>query len=428
MKKKILSLLIAFVMIIPMTLSLVACDKDNDTDGTEATKQSTMAADNIELAYESTVYDGTEKKPTVVVKYDDEVVDADEYTVEYSNNINAGKATVTVKAKDDSTVLEEGLTFTKTFVIERAPIAVATADELNAAVKITDANHMIKLTQNIAKVQDKVVPILIFPETKDYDVVIDLAGYDVNSYFNIRSVSTDLKVKTNYNANVSIINSSTEESVVGSADDAISYAVVIRANAEGKFVVDFENVKFQAYWGGISTNGSDKSEAEISAKNCKFIGTKVGGSDGVDTSVGAFLPAGHYEYEFESCTFEGYTGYFAKSGHHKLVNCTVKGNGELAFPPNYYGNGCSGTGSALVAESCEGYNNVPLAGYPRALTIDIIGGTYLSETNFAIQEYSSYKNIANRVEYAFIHITDDPILEGAGGVSSVENEGSVIGL
>ena len=262
MKKKILSLLIAFAMIIPMTLSLVACDKNNDTDGTEATKQSTMAADNIELAYQTTVYDGTEKEPAVVVKYEDEVVSADEYTVEYSNNVNAGKATVTVKAKDDSTILEEGLTFTKTFVIERAPIAVATADELNAAIKITDANHMIKLTQNIAKVQDKVVPILIFPETKDYDVVIDLAGYDVNSYFNIRSVSTDLKVKTNYSANVSIINSSSEESIVGCADDSISYAVVVRANAEGKFVVDFENVKFQAYWGGISTNGNDRSEAE----------------------------------------------------------------------------------------------------------------------------------------------------------------------
>ena len=46
------------------------------------------------------VYDGTAKQPAVTVKDGDTKIDAGEYTVSYSNNINAGIATVTVTDKD----------------------------------------------------------------------------------------------------------------------------------------------------------------------------------------------------------------------------------------------------------------------------------------------------------------------------------------
>ena len=46
-------------------------------------------------------YDGTEKKPSVVVKAGDSVVSNDQLNVVYENNVNAGTATVTVTAKED---------------------------------------------------------------------------------------------------------------------------------------------------------------------------------------------------------------------------------------------------------------------------------------------------------------------------------------
>ena len=50
----------------------------------------------ITLDQSSYEYDGSEKKPAVTVKDGDDVIPASEYTVTYSNNVNAGTATVIV--------------------------------------------------------------------------------------------------------------------------------------------------------------------------------------------------------------------------------------------------------------------------------------------------------------------------------------------
>ena len=50
----------------------------------------------IALTPDTFVYDGTEKKPAVVVKDGNTIIPASEYTVGYSNNTNAGTATVTI--------------------------------------------------------------------------------------------------------------------------------------------------------------------------------------------------------------------------------------------------------------------------------------------------------------------------------------------
>ena len=68
----------------------------------------------VTLSESSYTYDGTEKKPTVTVKNGIATIDASEYTVSYSDNVNAGTAKVTVTAKSGSkTVIGSGsLTFT----------------------------------------------------------------------------------------------------------------------------------------------------------------------------------------------------------------------------------------------------------------------------------------------------------------------------
>lgn len=428
MKKKILSLLVAICMIVPMTISLVACGEKETPAGTEATKQSTMASDNITLSYSSTVYDGTEKKPDVTVKYDDEVVSSENYTVVYEDNINAGTATVTVTSNADSEILEEGLIFTTHFEIERAPILVHNIGELNASILVTDSNHVIKLGDNIAlerNEKNKVIPVLIYPENKDYDIAIDLAGFDINSYIDIRSIYN--KVTSEFGAKVKIYNSTSAESVVGALDNSVDYAIQVQTAAA--FDVELENVKFQAYWGGIATNGSAyyiNEKTNVYAKNCKFIATKESAVDGEDAGVGAYLPAGKYVYTFDTCEFEGYSGYYAKSGHHTLKNCRVTAFGAVKFDPSRNNDGSNQTGSAIIIDSCEGYNLVPAAGYQKGLTVDIIGGRYTSASNYGLEEFSTYE--LERVSYAFIHVTDDAIFEGKAGAYNVENDAMVIGL
>ncbi|WP_028508817.1 hypothetical protein [Ruminococcus sp. NK3A76] len=59
------------------------------------------------------VYDGTAKKPDVVVKFGDTVLTKDtDYTVSYSNNINAGTATVTVSDGTSAAFVTGSTTFT----------------------------------------------------------------------------------------------------------------------------------------------------------------------------------------------------------------------------------------------------------------------------------------------------------------------------
>ena len=67
----------------------------------------------IELSENSYEYDGNEKKPTVVLKDGDLEIDSSEYTISYSNNIDAGTATVTIKNIADGNYIVDGLaTFT----------------------------------------------------------------------------------------------------------------------------------------------------------------------------------------------------------------------------------------------------------------------------------------------------------------------------
>jgi len=60
------------------------------------------------------VYDGSAKEPTITVKDEDVVVSADEYVVTYSNNTDAGTASITVSDKAGGDYQVDGLTQTFT--------------------------------------------------------------------------------------------------------------------------------------------------------------------------------------------------------------------------------------------------------------------------------------------------------------------------
>ena len=79
----------------------------------------------ITLSDESYIYDGTEKEPYVEVRHGTELLyeDFDYYIASYSNNINAGIATVTINGYD----YYSG-SVTRTFEIKRAPASISAED------------------------------------------------------------------------------------------------------------------------------------------------------------------------------------------------------------------------------------------------------------------------------------------------------------
>ncbi|MBQ8425788.1 MAG: hypothetical protein IJX17_07245, partial [Clostridia bacterium] len=83
--KRIGSLFLILVFCLFSSTMLVGCKKGKE-----------LTADMISLSSTSFVYDGTEKKPDVTIKVKKDVIDAKYYTVEYSDNINVGEASVTV--------------------------------------------------------------------------------------------------------------------------------------------------------------------------------------------------------------------------------------------------------------------------------------------------------------------------------------------
>ena len=87
-------------------------------------KELTDDAVTVTVLGETPVYDGSEKKPSVEVKYGETTLAAADYTVSYSNNVNAGvnTASVTVTSNDNSSYK---FTATKNFTIAPAPISGA---------------------------------------------------------------------------------------------------------------------------------------------------------------------------------------------------------------------------------------------------------------------------------------------------------------
>lgn len=72
---------------------------------------------SISISSNNYIYDGSEKKPAVTVTYNNTTVPSSEYTVSYTNNINAGTATVTLTDKEGGNFNIHG---SKTFTITKA--------------------------------------------------------------------------------------------------------------------------------------------------------------------------------------------------------------------------------------------------------------------------------------------------------------------
>ena len=86
---------------------------------------------------ETPVYDGRAKEPAVEVKYGETTLNPADYTVSYSNNINAGTASVTVTSTDNSSYTFKT---TKNFTIAPAAISGAVIDDIDDVTYDTKAH------------------------------------------------------------------------------------------------------------------------------------------------------------------------------------------------------------------------------------------------------------------------------------------------
>ena len=136
----------------------------------------------IELASYSFTYDGDEKKPGIVsVKLGGESVDQDDYEISYSDNVNAGTATVTVTAKQDNTDGVTGSAST-TFTISKAGI-----DSVSAS-------------GTYAYTGEAIIPTLVVKD--ENGAVVDAANYNAELFNNVESgtaiIVVTAKDGTNY--------------------------------------------------------------------------------------------------------------------------------------------------------------------------------------------------------------------------------------
>ena len=165
---------------------------------------------------ETPVYDGSEKKPAVEVKYGETTLAAADYTVSYSNNVNAGvnTASVTVTSNDNSSYK---FTATKNFTIAQAPISGAMIANIPSVTyntrahtpevtvrfngsKLTDADYTVSYSEDCINAGTVTVTVTgkgNFTGTASKTFTINKAGLTLNPCtISELCTETDLKTRT----------------------------------------------------------------------------------------------------------------------------------------------------------------------------------------------------------------------------------------
>lgn len=146
----------------------------------------------IELSEDSYEYDGNEKRPAVVLKDGDFVIDSGEYTISYDNNVNAGTATVTIKDNEGGNYMVNG---SATFTIVGKTL---TEKDVTIAIDNTTYNGNLQRKEVTVRYGTNTLK-----ETVDYSVsypedCINAGSKDITIKFQgnyIGSVSTSYKIE-----------------------------------------------------------------------------------------------------------------------------------------------------------------------------------------------------------------------------------------
>ena len=444
--KNFIKLFSLSLLVLPCLLFFAACDSSVE-----------LEASHINLSYYTTTYNAQEQKPTVSVIIDEKTIDENQYDVTYSNNINAGKAKVTITAKENATqiygsvsvnfyiepgtttvdnfddlsnslqnpnfskieltndlTIEKGTTLVipenKELLVKNCNFNVLGNIENNGYITAEVSNrtqlsyafeyaNKIVLSSNITSIL--VSPISVISDDRALTFELDLNGFNISLPLSLSNQNSSTQEFYSYKINAYIYDSSEEKTgTLGS--QTCQYGIAVFGNAN--VTLKMKDITLLGSYYALVTNGLYQG-ASIEAENCVF-----GNSE---TLVGCYLPA-KYKYKFTNCTFEGTSGYYTKSGTHILNNCIINATSETYDEPVYNGNGAYLTGSALIIDSAEGYH--------QPMTVTINGGRYSSISGYGIEEYSTGKTEETKPIYATIEIENMPEFNcSKGNYSSMNN-------
>jgi len=259
-------------------------------------------------------------------------------------------------------------------------VSVKSAEGLKYALEnLAKDNLTITLNENIYSE----TKIKINSVNNEINATIDLNGNTIDAEFGLYTYGADKTIPANA-INLTIMNGN-----IGNMHrESVMYGLTLMGD-NNLFNVILHNVNIAGYEGGMATNGSFKNTGTIQAYNCTFVGNPV--IEG-ETSVGAYLPGGA-NYTFSNCIFSGYDGIYTKNGNLNLDNCTIVATGEFSNAV-YNGNGCTGTGSALIIDSAKGYGSEQ-----DRLVVNISGGTLASKNGFDIYEVSTASAGQDKIVY-----------------------------
>ena len=256
------------------------------------------------------------------IKVGDTIIDDENYTVTYSNNINVGDATLTVTAKAKNKIISGSATVSFKIITSLASLTISTFEELKNAIQYgnngnieidstitipagetltvpeginiecglnkiivsgtlnnngnihADVNNKnsllaaIEFANNITLQEDIVTDtaINIQPDVRDYNFILDLNGFNIN---NTLVISNYNGTSFNRKINIQLINNQSifEDSTIGNASS--DYGIEIKGNEDVTVNLSYVNVVGKT---GIYYN-SNFMGTNINLQNCSISST-----------------------------------------------------------------------------------------------------------------------------------------------------------
>lgn len=217
--------------------------------------------------------------------------------------------------------------------------------------------------------------LLISNESKN--VTLDLNGYNIIGHVAISTDGTE-------NLNFILTNNSAQPSKI-----LYNQKVGVAVKGNEKVDVKISNIEIVADNSNENTTTvgfmtyKTMSGAKVAFENCNISGTY------------ATVLLANDEYNFTNCTLSGTNvGYYAKTGTHTILNSTISATAEY-IAPQYSTEGVLASGSAIVIDSCEGYD--------KTLVVNVNNSVIESVNGYGIEEVATASSEENIEIYALIN-------------------------
>ncbi|MBQ2864079.1 MAG: hypothetical protein IJE91_01275 [Clostridia bacterium] len=456
MKKKFSYLLLS-LLILPCLVLFSGCGE------TEPPVLTPLTESMITLDYTSTVYSGTEKTPAVTVRLDGQTVNADQYTVEYKNNINVGTARVIVKASEKSTTISGSAS--RTFSITRISKTVSNYQELKET--LLDSNYTtIYCNGNISVPANENVVI-------NEGITLNIGVFNLNNNGNIvnngnfvlnSKPSGDGTLKNN---GILTANIQTRQGLI----DALTYAnkIVladtitggvntlerINIGGENKIVdvtIDLNGKNLET---NIAVYGSQTHQVNVRITNSSSTPSTIGTESHNYGIIVLGNGNSNFNVQLNNLNFVGFEGGIATNGTYNngiisATKCTFEGKnlgdsdltktGVGAYLPAKYGytfknctfigytayytkSGTHGLTNCIFEAKGTTYHEPNKNGnganptgsalvidsstnYQEPLNVYVSGGTFKSECGYGVEEYATYSAGETKVVYSNVTLAE----------------------